>query len=184
MMKNTQPPLGAGLRAAACAAGVLIGAAQAAPAVPAAADSTTTDASDAVALMQPTVSLGAARRVIAAAMAEASRNGWRIGVAVVDAGGELVAFERADGALAITPSVAQGKARTAALLQAPSKAFEDFINGGRPSFLSTPGVTALEGGVPLRWQGQIIGAVGVSGAHGPNDSQVAERAAAILSATP
>jgi len=137
---------------------------------------------DAVALMQPTVTLNTARRVVAAAMAEAQRHGWRIGVAVVDASGELMAFERADGAQAITTRVAHGKARTAALLKAPSKAFEDFINGGRPSFLSTPGVTALEGGVPLLWQGQVIGAVGVSGAHGPNDSQVAERAAAAVAA--
>lgn len=178
-MKHRVKKSSAGLHAAACAAGVLIGTAQAAPDLPIPDGPVET-----VALMQPTVSLGAARRVIAAAMAEAGRNGWRIGVAVVDAGGELVAFERADGALAITPAVAQGKARTAALLRAPSKEFEAFINSGRPSFLSTPGVTALEGGVPLRWQGQIIGAVGVSGAHGPNDSQVAERAAAALSTTP
>lgn len=133
---------------------------------------------------QPNVALAAARRVVAAALAEAQEHGWRIGVAVVDASGELVAFERADGAQLITISVAQGKARTAALLKAPSKAFEDFINGGRPSFLSTPGVTALEGGVPLVWRGQVVGAVGVSGAHGPNDTQVAERAAATLSTQP
>jgi len=135
-------------------------------------------------LMQPQVTLKAARRVVAAALAEAQRHDWRIGVAVVDAGGELVAFERSDGALAITPAVAQGKARTAALLKAPSKEFEDFINSGRPSFLSTPGVTALEGGIPLRWQGQVIGAVGVSGAHGAQDTQVAEHAAAALLVQP
>jgi len=139
-------------------------------------DAASTDA----VLMQPQVTLKAARRVVAAALAEAQRHDWRIGVAVVNASGELVAFERGDGAQAITTAVAQGKARTAALLKAPSKEFEDFINSGRPSFLSTPGVTALEGGVPLRWQGQVIGAVGVSGAHGPRDTQVAERAAAAL----
>lgn len=143
-------------------------------------DAASTDA----VLLQPQVTLKAARRVVAAALAEAQRHDWRIGVAVVDASGELVAFERSDGAQAITTAVAQGKARTAALLKAPSKEFEDFINSGRPSFLSTPGVTALEGGVPLRWQGQVIGAVGVSGAHGPRDTQVAERAAAALLAQP
>lgn len=131
--------------------------------------------------LQPQVTLAAARRVVRAAQAEAGRHGWQISVAVVDAAGELVALERDDAAIAISPGVALGKARTAALLRAPSKEFEDFINGGRPSFLSTPGVTPLEGGVPLVWQSQCIGAVGVSGAHGPNDSQVALAAAQSLS---
>jgi glc operon protein GlcG len=129
---------------------------------------------------RPNVSLAAARRVVQAAHAEAQRNGWHISVAVVDAGGEPVLLERTDAAIGISPQVAIGKARTAALLQAPSKMFEDFINDGRPSFLSTPGTTPLEGGVPLIVAGQVIGAVGVSGAHGPNDSQVAQFAADAL----
>ncbi|MFA7665885.1 MAG: heme-binding protein [Burkholderiaceae bacterium] len=69
------------------------------------------------------------------------------------------------------------QARTAALLRQPSKNFEDYINSGRPSFLSTPGTTPLEGGVPIIVNGQTVGAVGVSGAHGPNDSQVAQAGA-------
>ncbi|EHD22166.1 MULTISPECIES: SDR family NAD(P)-dependent oxidoreductase [Brenneria] len=92
----------------------------------------------------------------------------------------LVALEKVDGAIGISPAVAQAKARTAALLQSPSKDFEDFINSGRPSFLSTPGVTPLEGGVPISVDGQVVGAVGVSGAHGANDSQVAKAAAAAV----
>lgn len=89
-------------------------------------------------------------------------------------------LERQDAAIGISPQVALAKARTAALLQAPSKQFEDFVNHGSPSFLSTPGATALEGGVPILAGGRVIGAVGVSGAYGPNDSQVAAFAAAAV----
>lgn len=131
-------------------------------------------------LVRPVVALAGARRVVAAANVEAARQGWAIAVAVVDAAGELVAFEKHDAAIGITPAVAIAKARTAALLQAPSKAFEDFVNGGRPSFLSTPGATPLEGGVPLVDAGRVVGAVGISGAHGGNDSHVAAVAAAAL----
>ncbi len=102
----------------------------------------------AVKITRADISLDGAERAIDASMAEAARNGWTISVAVVDVAGELVAFRKAGGAIGISPGVAMGKARTAALLQAPSKEFEEFINNGRPSFLSTPGVTALEGGVP------------------------------------
>lgn len=126
------------------------------------------------------ISLAGAQRVLAAAQAEATLGGWHISVAVVDLAGQLVAFARDDAAIGISPEVAIAKARTAALLQIPSKDFEDFINAGKPSFLATPGATPLEGGVPLRIGTEIVGAVGVSGAHGPNDSKVAEAGAAAL----
>jgi len=132
--------------------------------------------------LRPSLTLAAARAALAAAQAEAARCGWRVGVAVVDEAGDLIAFERDDGAQRITCEVALGKARTAARLQAPSKLFEEFINAGKPSFLSTPGVTALEGGLPVSVQGQVVGAIGVSGAHGENDSQVAWAGVAALAA--
>ncbi|WP_296411306.1 heme-binding protein [Zoogloea sp.] len=130
-----------------------------------------------VTLARTDIAQAGAQQAISAALAEAGRNGWVIAVAVVDSGGELVAFQKADGAIGISPAVAIGKARTAALLRQPSKSFEDFINSGRPSFLSTPGTTPLEGGVPITINGQVVGAVGVSGAHGPNDSQAAQAGA-------
>ncbi len=126
------------------------------------------------------VSLYGAKRVITAAQDEARRHHWHISVAVVDNSGHLVAFEKDDQAIGISIEVAWQKARTAALLQAPSKEFEDFINNGHPSFLGTPGVTPLEGGVPLQVAGKIIGAVGISGAHGANDSLVAKIAATAV----
>ncbi|MFS2222284.1 GlcG/HbpS family heme-binding protein [Pantoea sp. B65] len=131
-------------------------------------------------LLKRSVSLSGAREVIHAAQRKAQENGWRISVAVVDRAGEVVALERNDAAIGISPTVALAKARTAALLEAPSGEFEAFINAGQPSFLATPGVTPLEGGIPLRFDGEIIGAVGVSGAHGANDSAVALAAAAAL----
>lgn len=126
------------------------------------------------------ISLQGARQAIAAAQAEAARGGWHISVAIVDTGGRLVAFARDDAAIGISPDVAIAKARTAALLQIPSKEFEDFINAGRPSFLATPGATPLEGGIPLCLNGTVIGAIGVSGAHGPNDTQVAQAGASVI----
>ena len=148
-------------------------------------DKTTGEASgntSELAIPQQTVSLAGAERVMAAALKEARSNGWVITVAVVDNSGELVTLVRDDNAIAISPSVAIGKAKTAALLRKPSKAFEDYINDhNKPSFLATPGVTPLEGGVPLFLKdGSFVGAVGISGAHGPNDSRVAEAAAAAL----
>jgi len=128
----------------------------------------------------PQISLRGAQSVIEAAHRVAEENGWHIAVAVVDPAGDLVAFERADAAIGITPEVAIGKARTAAKLQAPSGEFEGYINGGKPSFIATPGVVPLEGGMPIHVDGEFVGAVGVSGAHGPNDTQVAEMAAAAL----
>lgn len=132
------------------------------------------------AISHPSVTLEGAHTVISATFKEARLHNWQISVAVVDRAGLLVAFERDDQSIGISPDVAIGKARTAALLQAPSKDFEDFINSGRPSFLSTPGATALEGGLPLFNAGQVIGAVGVSGAHGANDSQLAAAGAAAI----
>ena len=140
-----------------------------------------TETAQAASRAQLTITLTGARNAIAAAQQKALENGWHISVAVVDHAGQLVALERSDSAIGISPDVAIGKARTAALLQAPSQEFEQFINSGRPSFLATPGVTPLEGGVPVWLNGMVIGAVGVSGAHGANDSLVAETAVLAVS---
>lgn len=126
------------------------------------------------------VTLAGARAAIAAAREQARREGVCVSVAVVDRAGELVAFERDDDAAPVTPRVALEKARTAALLRAPSKLFEDFINDGRPSFLATPGLTPLQGGVPLIADTEVIGAVGVSGGNGEQDTDIAVTAAAAL----
>ncbi|MGG2136479.1 GlcG/HbpS family heme-binding protein [Escherichia coli] len=131
-------------------------------------------------LTQHSISLAGARNAIRVAQQKAHEKGWHITVAVVDRAGELVALERDDAGIGISPVVAAGKARTAALLRAPSGDFENFINGGQPSFLATPGVIPLEGGIPLLFENEVIGAVGVSGAHGASDTLVAQAAASAF----
>lgn len=112
---------------------------------------------------------------------EALKNNWGVSIAIVDAGGHLLHFQRLDGAPPLSSHIAPAKAHTAALGQRESKVYEDVINAGRYSFLSAPGVAGmLEGGVPVMRDGQCLGAVGVSGVKSPEDAQVAKAAIAAL----
>ncbi|MGE8500049.1 MAG: heme-binding protein [Pseudomonas sp.] len=119
-------------------------------------------------------------RILAAARAEAQQNQWAVSIAVVDDGGHPLAFERLDGAGAISAYIATEKARTSALGRRESKGYEDMVNGGRTAFLSAPILTSLEGGVPVVVDGQVIGAVGVSGVKAEQDAQVAKVGIAAL----
>ena len=113
------------------------------------------------------LTLDGAERVIAAAKAEAAKVKAPGGViAVVDAGGNLMALERLDGTFAAGANISIGKARTAVLFQKPTKVFEDIINKGRTAMAALPDsfFTPLQGGIPVVLDGQIIGGVGVSGA--------------------
>lgn len=102
-------------------------------------------------------------------------------IAIVDAGGQIVYLERLDGSFPASGAISTGKAKTAALFQKPTKAFEDIVNGGRATMLSLPEITAftpLQGGVPLTKNGVVIGAIGVSGAaSAQQDNEIAEAAA-------
>jgi glc operon protein GlcG len=120
------------------------------------------------------------RRILAAARAEAQRHRWAVSIAVVDDGGHPLALERLDGCAPISAYIATEKARTAALGRRETKAYEDMVNGGRSAFLSAPLLTSLEGGVPIRVGGQVVGAVGVSGVKSDEDAQVALAGAACL----
>ncbi len=115
------------------------------------------------------LTLDGARKVIAATVAEAKRvNAPGGAIAVVDEGGNLLALERLDGSFAASANIAIGKARTAALFKKPTKVFEEAIKGGRTSMVTLGGdlqnFTPLQGGIPLSWEGKVVGAVGVSGA--------------------
>jgi len=111
------------------------------------------------------LNLEGAKKVIAAAVAEAkSKNAPGAAVAVIDDGGNLVAVERLDNTFAAGANISIGKARTAALFKHPTKFFEDVINKGRTAMTTLPDFTPLQGGIPIIVDGQIIGAVGVSGA--------------------
>jgi glc operon protein GlcG len=121
-----------------------------------------------------------ATKAVAAAEAEARRNNWNVSIAVVDAAGELVAFLRMDGASPSSVDIAPAKARTAARFRRPTKAMEEAVAGGRTVLLSFPDVTPVEGGVPVIVNGQVVGAVGVSGVTSPQDAQVAQAGASAV----
>ena len=119
--------------------------------------------------------------IAAAAEAEALKNNWAVTIAIADDAGNLLWLQRLDGAAAISAHIAPAKAHTAALGRRESKFYEDVINNGRTSFLSAPNLQGLlEGGVPIIKDGQVIGAVGVSGVKSNEDAQVATAGIAAL----
>ncbi|MBA4177937.1 MAG: hypothetical protein C0505_15485 [Leptothrix sp. (in: Bacteria)] len=130
---------------------------------------------------KPTLTLEDTRAMAAAAEAEAAKNGWAVTLAIVDDGGHLLWLQRLDGAAPISAEIAPAKARTAALGRRESKIYEDMINQGRVSFLSAPVLHGmLEGGVPIVVDGQVVGAVGVSGVKSTEDAQIARAGIAAL----
>ncbi|HYD62397.1 MAG TPA: heme-binding protein [Noviherbaspirillum sp.] len=127
------------------------------------------------------LTLDDARKIAAAAEAEAKANNWAVTIAVVDDGGHLLWLQRLDGAAPISAEIAPAKAKTAALGRRESKVYEDMINNGRASFLSAPVLQGmLEGGVPVIVNGQCAGAVGVSGVKSSEDVQIARAGIAAL----
>jgi uncharacterized protein GlcG (DUF336 family) len=122
----------------------------------------------------PTLTLAGAKAIAAAAEAFAVGRGWTVAVAVVDAAGGLVFFQILDDTQPGSQEVAVHKARTAARFKRPTKALEEAVAGGRQALLSLPGVTAVEGGLPVVLGARVVGAVGVSGMQSSQDSQVAE----------
>ena len=128
------------------------------------------------------LNLEGARKVIAAAGAEAKRLHAPGGViAVVDDGGHLVALERLDGTFTAGANISVGKARTAVMFRRPTKFFEDVIKNGRTAMVALPDFTPLQGGVPIEHEGQIIGGVGVSGAaSAQQDEELAMAGAAAF----
>ncbi len=119
------------------------------------------------------VSLELARDAIAKARAEAQRNNWQMAIAVVDPSGNLVALERMDQTQTFSIQIAVDKARTAGGLKRSTKVLEDAVGAGRTAILSLAGVTAVEGGLPIIVNGQVVGAIGVSGATSAQYGQVA-----------
>jgi uncharacterized protein GlcG (DUF336 family)/YHS domain-containing protein len=111
-----------------------------------------------------TLDLAGARKVTGAIEAEAMRLGVGPAIAVVDDGGNLVTVVRMDGAFDAAPRVSTGKARTAAMFRKPTRDFENIVNKGRFTMTALEDFTPLQGGVPIVYAGQTIGAVGVSGA--------------------
>jgi uncharacterized protein GlcG (DUF336 family) len=128
------------------------------------------------------VSVENAKKAAAAAIAEARKNNWNMAVAVVDPGGTLVYYEKMDNTQLGSADVAIEKARAAAKFKRPSKAFQDLVAGGGAGLriLRLPGAVPFEGGIPLILEGQIVGAIGVSGDTSDHDGMCAQAGASTL----
>lgn len=117
--------------------------------------------------------LDGARAIVDAARAEADANGWTVAIAVVDAAGDLIYFERMDGVQPASVSIAIEKARTSARFLRPTKAFEDGIAQGRTALMSLD-IVPFEGGLPIIHEGRVVAAIGVSGVTPEQDGIIAQ----------
>jgi uncharacterized protein GlcG (DUF336 family) len=125
--------------------------------------------------------LDRAEIAIASALAEAKKHDWKLNIAVVDSGGNLVAFQRMDGAQLASIQIAEHKARTAATFRRETKVFENAIQLSDFHYVATlDGVIASRGGIPLVESGKIIGAIGCSGGTGSQDEVVCKAGAATV----
>jgi glc operon protein GlcG len=128
------------------------------------------------------LTLAAAKKIAAAAEAEALKRGSTVVIAVVDDGGYLLVLHRLDDTQVASVEVGIAKARTAAIFRRPSKVFEDQVREGRVAALGLPGAAPLQGGVPIIYEGKVIGAIGVSGNTPQEDEDIAKAGAAAMAA--
>jgi len=130
----------------------------------------------------PPISVEAAKKAAAAALAEAVKNHWNMAVAVVDPNGTLIYYEKMDNTQIGSANVSINKARSAALYKRPSKAFQDALASGGAGIrvMALEGAVPVEGGVPLLSEGKIIGAIGVSGDSSDHDGVCANAGAATV----
>lgn len=120
------------------------------------------------------LTLEAARLAAAECEKVALASGWRVVIAVVDDGSHTVLLHRLDGAQWSSIDTAVGKARAAVAWKRPTRLLEESINGGRTAFLSiSQGMALLQGGVPVEIDGQVLGAIGVSGVKAADDEAIA-----------
>jgi glc operon protein GlcG len=127
------------------------------------------------------ISLDRAEAAIAAAVAEAKKRHWKLNVAVVDSGANLVAFQRMDGAQLASIAVSEHKARAAASFRRETKVFEDGIQLKQNYYtLSLDGIVASRGGIPLVEGGKLVGAIGCSGGTGSQDEVACKAGAATI----
>jgi glc operon protein GlcG len=137
-------------------------------------------AQESVTLDKKVLSLAAARKVIAAAEAEATSRALGVVIVVVDDAGNVIQLSRMDTAQVASVNVGIGKARTAAIYRRPSRDFEEQIRNGRVAALALADATPLQGGVPIIVEGKVVGAVGVSGDSPQADEEIAMAGARVL----
>jgi glc operon protein GlcG len=126
------------------------------------------------------ITLDDAKKALAAAETEAKKNNWNVAIAILDAGGHLIAFQRMDDTQIGSVNISIGKARTAVNFKRPTKAMEDIVAGGRIAFVAVEGITPVQGGLPVTVDGKVIGSVGVSGVQSSQDEQIAQAAVNVL----
>ena len=122
---------------------------------------------------RPMLTLEDCRKIAAAAEAEAKRNNWNVAIAILDDGGHLLHFIRMDGATPANARIAVEKGRTAAESRRSTGMWEERVKQGRLSMLRMPGVTPVQGGLPIVVDGSCVGGVGVSGVQSHEDEQIA-----------
>jgi len=128
---------------------------------------------------KPALTTADVHKMMAACRDEAAKNKWNVTIAVVDDAGFLLHLERLDGAGPMTAEVAASKARTAAVTRRPTKVWEDLVKD-RPAMLKFPENLPIQGGVPIMYQGDCVGAIGVSGVQSHQDEQIANAGVAAL----
>lgn len=126
------------------------------------------------------ISLERAQHAVQAATAEAQKRGWKMNVAVVDPGGQLIAFARMDGAQVASVAISQHKARAAATYRRETKVFETGIQAGFNYLMTLDDIIASRGGIPLVQDGKLVGAIGCSGGTGSQDELVCQAGVAAL----
>ena len=122
----------------------------------------------------PSVGIDGAKKMAAAALAEAKKNNWNVAIAIVDNHGFLVYYEKMDDTQTASPQIALDKAKSAAMFRRPTRVFEDGIAKGRVALLGLTGATPITGGVPIMKDGKVLGGIGVSGVTSDQDEQIAK----------
>jgi glc operon protein GlcG len=129
---------------------------------------------------KPSLTSADAKKMMAACLAEATKQKWNVTIAIVDDAGYPLLIERMDGCGPISAEVAMGKARASAITRRPTKFWEDRVKE-RPAFLTFPsGGQLFQGGLPLMHQNECVGAIGVSGVQSHEDEQIAAAGVAVL----
>jgi glc operon protein GlcG len=119
------------------------------------------------------LTLEAGRRIVAAAEETARANSWRVVIVVVDDGGHPILLQRMDGTQTASVAIALEKARSAAAFRRPTKQFAEWV-ATNPAMLALPGAIPIEGGIPLVVNGNVVGAIGVSGVTAQQDGVIAQ----------
>jgi uncharacterized protein GlcG (DUF336 family) len=122
---------------------------------------------------KPCLTLDDCKKITAACESEARRNKWDVAIAILDDGGHLLMLERMDGATPANAEIAMQKGRSAAISRRSTKMWEDRIKDGRVSMLKMP-VLPVQGGIPVMYQGECVGGIGVSGVQSHEDEQIAQ----------